>query len=72
MPVYCWSRTRRALTGAVEWPIFGLASVAGVALLRVYVQDKDPTDVRDLLSPRRKTRAGYRAAPTAKDDAAAA
>lgn len=43
-----------ALTGAVEWLIFGIAWVAGVALLRVYIQDKDPTDVRDLLGLRRK------------------
>lgn len=44
----------RALTGAVEWLIFGLAWIAGVALLRVYIQDRDPTDVRHLLSLRQK------------------
>lgn len=43
-----------ALTGAVEWLIFGLAWVAGVALLRVYIQDKDPTDFRDIVGLRRK------------------
>ena len=43
-----------ALTGAVEWLIFGLAWIAGVALLRVYIQDRDPTDVRHLLGLRQK------------------
>lgn len=43
-----------ALTGVVEWLIFGLAWVAGLALLRVYIQDKDPTDFWDILGLRKK------------------
>jgi hypothetical protein len=38
----------------VEWLIFGLAWVAGLVLLRVYIQDKDPTDFRDIVGLRKK------------------
>lgn len=43
-----------ALTGFVEWLIFGLAWAAGLILLRVYIQDKDPTDFWDIVGIRRK------------------
>ena len=43
-----------AFTGVVEWLIFGLAWVAGLALLRLYIQDKDPTDFLDILGLRKK------------------
>jgi hypothetical protein len=43
-----------ALTGWGEWVIFGIAWVAGVVLLRIFIQDKDPTDFRSSLGIKRK------------------